>query len=209
MAAWAVSNLSDGDRLVRRAALVALAVVVGKSVVEIFTGDVLFSGFHLGSVGRPVAACHAGGTLGGLLGAGWRGGGETMKIRLSAPIRTLLATFAVGVTVLAAGCASPAHTAQAGAWLGRGLGAPLGFTATALDEAIQYAGDVVDANPRYQGKERAAKAHACPGPRVSTCPPASPRTVRSRVVIETYGATEAVVRNPRETEACRIFWAEK
>jgi hypothetical protein len=37
------------------------------SICEAVTGDVLFASWHLGSLGTPVAECHAGGVLGALL----------------------------------------------------------------------------------------------------------------------------------------------
>lgn len=43
--------------------------VVAKSVLEAATGNVLFASWHLGSLGTPIAACHAGGILGAL--AAW------------------------------------------------------------------------------------------------------------------------------------------
>jgi rhomboid family GlyGly-CTERM serine protease len=42
-----------------------LAIVVGKCIIEAVSGTVVFSSLHLGTVGLPVAVCHAGGALGG------------------------------------------------------------------------------------------------------------------------------------------------
>jgi rhomboid family GlyGly-CTERM serine protease len=44
-----------------------LLLVVGKSVIEAITGNVVFSSMHLGNIGIPIAVCHAGGALGALL----------------------------------------------------------------------------------------------------------------------------------------------
>jgi hypothetical protein len=47
--------------------LAALLILLGKCVFEAWTGGVCLSFLHLGNVGYPVAVCHAGGMLGGLL----------------------------------------------------------------------------------------------------------------------------------------------
>jgi len=67
MAAVAASFLRGSDRAGRRMGALALALVAGKGLVEALTGAVLFSSWHLGDVGSPVAVCHLGGVLGGLI----------------------------------------------------------------------------------------------------------------------------------------------
>jgi rhomboid family GlyGly-CTERM serine protease len=42
-------------------------LVVSKSIYELLTGNVLFSFMHMGLCGFPIASCHAGGVLGGIL----------------------------------------------------------------------------------------------------------------------------------------------
>jgi len=59
--------LANGDRTVSRAGLASLLAVVAKSTYEAATGHVAFAALHLGDVASPVAICHAGGVLGGLL----------------------------------------------------------------------------------------------------------------------------------------------
>ena len=44
----------------------SLGIVVFKSLYELASGQVLFAFMHMGMCGDPVAACHAGGVLGGL-----------------------------------------------------------------------------------------------------------------------------------------------
>lgn len=61
--------LASGDRRVRFAGWGALGAVTLKAAAEAATGQVLFAGAHLGDIGVPVAACHAGGIVGAL--AGW------------------------------------------------------------------------------------------------------------------------------------------
>jgi len=57
----------EADRLVRSGAVACFIVVVGKCIVEAITGHVVFESWHLGSLGTPIAVCHAGGVLGALL----------------------------------------------------------------------------------------------------------------------------------------------
>jgi len=45
----------------------ALILVAGKSAYELWTGRVFFEFMHMGLCGQPLAACHAGGVIGGLL----------------------------------------------------------------------------------------------------------------------------------------------
>lgn len=56
--------VADGRR---KAGLLALILVAAKSVYELAAGGVLFEALHMGLCGTPVAACHAGGALGGIL----------------------------------------------------------------------------------------------------------------------------------------------
>lgn len=42
-------------------------LVVSKSIYELLTGNVLFSLMHMGLCGSPIASCHAGGVLGGMV----------------------------------------------------------------------------------------------------------------------------------------------
>ncbi len=55
------------DRRVRWMGWMCLVLVLGKSMVEAVSGVVVFDLLHAGSVGTPIAACHAGGVLGGLV----------------------------------------------------------------------------------------------------------------------------------------------
>jgi rhomboid family GlyGly-CTERM serine protease len=63
----ALDYLSDSDRRLSSAGVAGLAAVVAKSVYEALTGDVVFQSLHLGDIACPVAVCHAGGVLGGLI----------------------------------------------------------------------------------------------------------------------------------------------
>lgn len=49
-----------------RVGVVSFIVVTGKSIVEMSTGVVIFSGLHPGSVGIPVVESHLGGVIGGM-----------------------------------------------------------------------------------------------------------------------------------------------
>lgn len=53
-------------RLSQWTAALCFIGVVGKSVLEAVSGNVLFATWHLGSLGTPIAACHAGGIFGAL-----------------------------------------------------------------------------------------------------------------------------------------------
>jgi rhomboid family GlyGly-CTERM serine protease len=55
------------DPVSRWSGLFCFMGVTGKSLLELVTGQVLFASWHLGSLGTPIAACHAGGVLGVLL----------------------------------------------------------------------------------------------------------------------------------------------
>src|SRR2546425_3933621 len=54
------------DKTIRRAGAVTFIIVVTKSIIEAFTGRIVFESLHLGALGSPVAVCHAGGVLAGL-----------------------------------------------------------------------------------------------------------------------------------------------
>lgn len=58
---------AGAEREERVAGGVMLAVVVIKSMHELITGRMLFTFLHFGMYGIPLAACHGGGVLGGLL----------------------------------------------------------------------------------------------------------------------------------------------
>lgn len=51
----------------RTLGFVSYVAVVGKSIYETATGSVAFEFMHMGLCGTPVAACHAGGVVGGML----------------------------------------------------------------------------------------------------------------------------------------------
>ncbi|MFH0879215.1 MAG: hypothetical protein V2A34_05845 [Lentisphaerota bacterium] len=54
-------------------------LVVGKSMVEGWSGSVVLESWHLASVGLPLAACHTGGVIGGMMAWVWAKAGETEK----------------------------------------------------------------------------------------------------------------------------------
>jgi rhomboid family GlyGly-CTERM serine protease len=57
----------SNDKVSRWSGLLCFLGVAGKSLVELVTGNVLFASWHLGWLGTPIAACHAGGVLGAML----------------------------------------------------------------------------------------------------------------------------------------------
>jgi hypothetical protein len=58
---------TNTDRTTRIIGIVSFVLVAGKAVVEALTGNVVLGFLHVGSVGLPVAVCHAGGALAGVL----------------------------------------------------------------------------------------------------------------------------------------------
>jgi rhomboid family GlyGly-CTERM serine protease len=58
---------STSDKKLFRVGVITFAVVVIKSIVEVLTGQVLFAFLHFGMVGSPIAVCHAGGVLSGII----------------------------------------------------------------------------------------------------------------------------------------------
>lgn len=65
MAVTGLEMILDGKST--RTAHVTFWVVVVKSGIEAVTGKVFFAFMHLGLCGQPVALCHAGGVIGGLM----------------------------------------------------------------------------------------------------------------------------------------------
>jgi len=61
---WAVNRELDG--VTRKLGWAMVLMVAGKSVLELSMGGVLFGSLHLGAIGIPVTACHAGGVAGGI-----------------------------------------------------------------------------------------------------------------------------------------------
>ena len=55
------------DKTLQRAGAATFIIVVAKSIIEAATGRIVFESLHFGALGSPVAVCHAGGVLGGLV----------------------------------------------------------------------------------------------------------------------------------------------
>jgi rhomboid family GlyGly-CTERM serine protease len=67
MAVSAIELMQTKGKTLQHTGLACLLIVVLKGLVEALSGQVLFENLHLGDVASPVAVCHAGGLLGGLL----------------------------------------------------------------------------------------------------------------------------------------------
>ncbi len=67
LAVTALEMTAEPDRTAARLGWAALLLVAGKSTFEALSGHVLFESLHLGDVATPVAICHLGGVLGGVL----------------------------------------------------------------------------------------------------------------------------------------------
>jgi hypothetical protein len=55
------------DKLLARIGLIYFALVIGKTLIEALTGNILFGFLYFGMVGDPVTTTHAGGVLGALI----------------------------------------------------------------------------------------------------------------------------------------------
>ncbi len=67
LAVLALHMAEESDQTLRRAGFAGFVIVVAKCICEAVTGGVLFANLHLGNVAAPVAVCHAGGVLGGVI----------------------------------------------------------------------------------------------------------------------------------------------
>lgn len=65
MAVVSLEWISDHRK--RRQGWVLFLIIIGKTVMECVTGDVMFASMHLGRCGLPIVSCHAGGVTAGLL----------------------------------------------------------------------------------------------------------------------------------------------
>lgn len=121
--------------------------------------------------------------------------------------RYLLASGISAVAVmLASGCASSKDTAMAGAWLGRQLGTPLGFTTTVLDETFLYAGDIAAANPRYeQARTMDAPAQQQPAPQGH----AASHYIEARVRVETDAPVTIRSLTVEDSKDVTAFWSAR
>ena len=59
-----IRNISS-NKSVKLAGVLCLGLLIGKCLIEAFTGKMVFSFFHTDLIGSPVALAHAGGVLGG------------------------------------------------------------------------------------------------------------------------------------------------
>ena len=64
MALIGFQQLAQKDGAGKKAACFTLGILVAKSAYELLSGKILFAFLHLGYIGIPVAASHAGGILG-------------------------------------------------------------------------------------------------------------------------------------------------
>jgi hypothetical protein len=67
MLIWAFETAEKTDRRTQLAASILFLGVLGKTIFEQVTGQVLFAEHHLGNVGIPIASCHFGGLVGAIL----------------------------------------------------------------------------------------------------------------------------------------------
>ena len=67
MAISAIEMIRRNARREQHAGWFMLFIVIAKALIEAVTGKIAFSFLYFGLVGIPIAACHAGGVIGGLL----------------------------------------------------------------------------------------------------------------------------------------------
>ena len=67
MLLWAFETAEQSGRRNRIAASLLFIGVLGKTILEQVTGNVLFADQHLGNVGIPIASCHFGGLVGAII----------------------------------------------------------------------------------------------------------------------------------------------
>lgn len=84
MALAAVEMICRAEKRERIAGWCALSLVVGKSAVEAATGQVALAFLHFDLMGVPIAVCHAGGALAGLMFALARRSAAVMPFHLTA-----------------------------------------------------------------------------------------------------------------------------
>lgn len=66
MAVAGLELVSQREPLLRRLGWISVALVSGKGLIELITGEVLLEFLQLGLTGTPIAVCHLGGVLGGV-----------------------------------------------------------------------------------------------------------------------------------------------
>ena len=67
VSALEAASMKTAKPYLRRAGMISLCLVVGKSIIEAITGEVMFSYLHFGDLGTPLTLSHAGGTLAGII----------------------------------------------------------------------------------------------------------------------------------------------
>lgn len=104
--------------------------------------------------------------------------------------------------LIVSGCANQ-DAAQLGSLIGRSLGRPIGTVATAIDETIHTAGDVVKENPRYQQQRQNQPAQQVPLPAPYD---ESAHYYKAEVLIKTRGPARIESLNLQKTEDVSAFW---
>lgn len=111
-----------------------------------------------------------------------------------------IAIVSLFVLAIQTGC-SNRDAALLGSLIGRSLGKPVGTVATAIDETVQTAGDVIKQNPRYQ---QAALSQTTP----SFHEPANQQDYyyRTEVLVKTRGPAQIEAVSLQQSEDVSEFW---
>ena len=99
-----------------------------------------------------------------------------------------------------AGC-SNRDAALLGSLIGRSIGKPVGTVATAIDETVQTAGDVIKENPRYQQPAPAEPLYRSPQSGNQ-----QDYYYRTEVLVKTRGPAQIEAISLRESEDISEFW---
>ena len=67
LAVVALELITGRNRPNRLIGWIVLVALVGKTGIELYTGQAFFSALHFGTIGTPIVQCHAGGIAGGAL----------------------------------------------------------------------------------------------------------------------------------------------
>ncbi len=123
-------------------------------------------------------------------------------------MRSKSALILIVAFALLSGACAHQDAANLGVAFGHVLGTPVGVVATTLDETFQTAGDIVEANPRYE-KKRSPRPAAKPKPDRSYSPTThadNTRYYRAEVIVKTNGPADLQSIEVQESRDVTAFW---
>ena len=125
--------------------------------------------------------------------------------------KTITLTMIAIAGVMTLSACTHRDAAMIGAVIGHSVGAPLGTAAVALDETFKTAGDVVEANPRYDGQTRAPKNPANSRPSRQGAHAGGENEdethyYKAEVLVKTHGPASIESIDFHESEDVTKFW---